>query len=233
MFSGQVNILHMIAGAEQARGLTVIIDVLRAVSYECYLFDMGAKEIRPVGSVEDAWLFRQRYPDWLLMGERAGKKCEGFDYGNSPSSVDRDKINGKCMIHTTSAGTQGIIHATHADGMLLGSLVNAEATAQYINRLNPAEVSLVCMGNQGVSIAKEDELCALYIKSLLEEQPLEDIDRRIAKLRYDGGEHFFDPNNQEVFPEPDFWLCMKYNRFGFAIEIHKDDLGYYSKKVMI
>ena len=55
-YQGKINIYHLIEGAKQARGLTVIIDVFRAFSLECYLYDMGAKEIRPVGSVEDSIL---------------------------------------------------------------------------------------------------------------------------------------------------------------------------------
>ena len=155
-----IKILRLIEGAKQAEGLTVIIDVLRAFSLECYLFGMGAEEIRPVGSVEEAWELKHKNPDWLLAGERGGKKCEGFDFGNSPCSVSEEIVRGKHIIHTTSAGTQGIVNATQADRIITGSLVNAKAIADYIRYENPEVVSLVCMGNGGVRIAKEDELCA-------------------------------------------------------------------------
>ena len=84
-FTNKINILHLIEGAKQAEGLTVIIDVFRAFSLECYLYDMGVKEIRPIGTIGDAFELRNRIPDSILVGERGGKKCEGFDYGNSPS----------------------------------------------------------------------------------------------------------------------------------------------------
>ena len=45
-----VNILHLIEGAKQATGLTVIIDVFRAFSLECYLYDMDVKQIHPIGT---------------------------------------------------------------------------------------------------------------------------------------------------------------------------------------
>ena len=35
----KINILHLIEGAKKAEGLTVIIDVFRAFSLECYLYD--------------------------------------------------------------------------------------------------------------------------------------------------------------------------------------------------
>ena len=50
----EIRILELIEGAKQARGLTVIIDVLRAFSLECYLYDMGAALIRPVGQIPGA-----------------------------------------------------------------------------------------------------------------------------------------------------------------------------------
>ena len=55
-----VNILHLIEGAKQAKGLTVIIDVFRAFSLECYLYGMDVKQIRPVGTIEEAFSLRQR-----------------------------------------------------------------------------------------------------------------------------------------------------------------------------
>ena len=50
-----IEIFHLIEGAKQADGLAVIIDVFRAFSMECWLYSLGAKEIRPVGSVEETF----------------------------------------------------------------------------------------------------------------------------------------------------------------------------------
>lgn len=226
----QVNILHLIEGAKQAKGLTVIIDVFRAFSLECYLYDMGVKEIRPVKTIDDAFSFRSRIPNSILIGERGGKKCDGFDYGNSPSTISKEQVAGKTIIHTTSAGTQGIVNAVGASEMITGSLVNAKAVAEYIMKKEPEVVSLVCMGNGGVRPAAEDELCAEYIKSILEGKELGDFEKRVAELRNNGGEHFFDQSRQEIFPEADFWMCVKYNRFPFIIRIEKDELGFITMK---
>ena len=73
-----VNILHLLEGAKQAKGLTVIIDVFRAFSLECYLYDMDVKQIRPVGTIEEAFSLKQRVQNSVLIGERHGKKCDGF-----------------------------------------------------------------------------------------------------------------------------------------------------------
>lgn len=226
-----INILHLLEGAKQAEGLTVIIDVFRAFSLECYLYDMGVKQIRPVGTIEEAFSLRDRIQDSILIGERKGIKCEGFDYGNSPSSIRKEDVAGKTIIHTTSAGTQGIVNAVHADEIITGSLVNARAVAEYIISRQPQTVSLVSMGSGGVRIAPEDELCAAYIKSILEGREFTDMERRVDELRNHGGEHFFDPERQNVFPEADFYCCIEYNKFPFVIAIEKDDMGYLARRI--
>ena len=43
-----IEVLDLIEGAKQARGLTVIIDVFRAFSTACYVVQNGAREIIPV-----------------------------------------------------------------------------------------------------------------------------------------------------------------------------------------
>ena len=230
-FCNQIDILHLIEGAKQARGLTVIIDVFRAFSLECYLYDMGVKEIRPVGTIEEAFRRREDLTDAVLVGERHGKKCEGFDYGNSPSSIQVESVRDKIIIHTTSAGTQGIVNANGASEIITGSLVNAKAVAEYIMRQQPQTVSLVCMGNGGIRPAAEDELCAEYIKSILEGHELQDFEQRVAKLRYHGGEHFFDENRQDIYPQEDFWMCTEYNRFSFVIRVDKDEKGYVTHRI--
>ena len=230
-YHGKVNVLHLIDGAKQAEGLTVIIDVFRAFSLENYLYDMGVELIRPIGSVEEAFKLKETTPNSLLFGERNGIKVEGFDFGNSPSSVNADIVKGKTILHTTSAGTQGVVNAKSATRILAGSLVNARAIAEYIIETQPEVVSLVCMGWNAEELAAEDELCAEYIKSILDGEDLTNMDERVADLQFHGGEHFFNPDTQEVFPEPDFWMCIKYDRFPYILEIYKDEIGYVTKRI--
>ena len=226
----KVNVLHLIEGAKQAEGLTVIIDVFRAFSLECYLYDMGVKEIRPVETIEEAFALRSHIQDSILVGERHGAKCEGFDYGNSPSTISKEHVSGKTIIHTTSAGTQGVANAVGASEIITGSLVNAKAVARYIMTKQPEVVSLVCMGNGGVRPAAEDELCAAYIKSILEGKEFPEFEQKVSNLKMNGGAHFFDQSSQHIFPEADFWMCVKYNKFPFVIKVEKDELGFVTRK---
>ena len=226
-----IAVYHLIDGAKQAEGLAVIIDVFRAFSMECWLYALGAREVRPVGSIEETFAWREKDPDCILVGERQGKRIEGCDLGNSPSSISPEMIRGRRIIHTTSAGTQGIVHAVHADEILTGSFVNAEAVARYIRAKSPDRVSLVCMGKAGLEPAEEDELCAAYLRSLLAGPEMPDIGRRLQSLAHGGGRHFFDPAQQEVYPEADFRMCIDRNRFDFVLRVERDRDGLVSKKI--
>ena len=227
----EIKIRHLIEGARQAEGLAVVIDVFRAFSLECWLYGMGAKEIRPGSAISQALAWREKDPACVLIGERHGRKLDGFDFGNSPSTVDPEAISGKRIIHTTSAGTQGVTNAVHAEEILTGSFVNAQAIADYILRRQPEKVSLVCMGKEGLLQAEEDELCADYLKSLLTGDGMPDIDERLRALRTGGGRHFFSSDLQDVFPEKDFWMCIDRDRFDFVIRIGSDENGLVSKKI--
>ncbi len=228
----KVQILQMLEGARQATGLTVIIDVFRAFSVECHAYARGARLILPVGSIEGAFALRNEHPGSLLVGERNGIKCEGFDCGNSPSELEKFDVQDKILIHTTSAGTQGVTSAIHADEILGGALVNARATAQYILSRNPETVSLVCMGWNGQRETEEDTLCAEYLAALLRgEDP--DITAEIADLARTEGKKFFDPAKNHIFPQKDFPMCTMLNAFSFALKIERDGERLKTQKIDI
>lgn len=219
-----IKILQLIDGAKSARGLTVVIDVFRAFSLEAYLFSMGVESIIPTGDLSEAYAIKEKYPNILLAGERHGKILPGFDTGNAPSLLHTLDLKGKTVVHTTSAGTQGIANASSADEILVAGLVNAYATAQYIKRSNAENVSLVCMGLEAKAPTEEDTLCAEYIKSLLVGTSI-DMPREIEMLKHTSGAKFFDKSQNDVFPEGDFSMCTDLNRFNFVMRLEKGKLG--------
>ena len=214
-----IEILELIEGAKKAKGLTVIIDVFRAMTVEAYVIQNGAKDLIPMGDINEAYAYRDTHPGTILMGERGGAMCPGFDFGNSPSQIKNVDFTGKTVVHTTSAGTQGVANATGATQMLTGSLVNAKAIAEYIKHSGAEEVSLVCMGLAGRESTREDTLCAEYIKSLVEGNPM-DLTSGIAECKATSGAKFFKPN-QTVFPEEDFWLCVEADKFDFVLRVEQ------------
>lgn len=216
-----IQILQLVEGARQARGLTVIIDVFRAFTTESIILARGADKLLPVGDVETALQYRDAHPGTILCGERGGAIIDGFDFGNSPSQVERVDFTGKTVVHTTSAGTQGIVNAVGADEILGGCLLNAKAVACYIRKKAPEQVSLVCMGLAGVRPTEEDTLCAEYIKSLLEDRPLPDLEARIGRLAETDGRKFFDPAQQSAFPEADFHIAIQADICPFVLRFDK------------
>ena len=222
----KVEILHLIEGAQNARGITVIIDVFRAFTVEAFFAQNNAQRIIPVSSIQEAFAYRDAHPGTLLCGEREGVMVEGFDFGNSPSQIEPLDFTGKTVVHTTSAGTQGIANAINAEEIIGGSLVTAKAIATYIKKKNPAYVSLVCMGLGGKKQTDEDTLCAKYIKSLLENNTIRNLHHHIARLKYTDGAKFFDPAQQTVFPERDFHLSVAYDTFDFVLRlVHDPETG--------
>lgn len=224
----KIKRLSLIEGAKQAEGLTVIIDVFRAFTVEGFLFEKGVKRIYPIGSIEDAFQLHEEMPEAILFGERGGARVEGCDYGNSPSSFISADFAGRMVIHTTSAGTQGIVNASHAQEIVAAALTNAAATARYIQRKNPGIVSIVAMGTAGIKKSEEDELCGLYIESLLTGNPLpggKSIQQLSLAMRDTVGRRFFDPARQSVFPKEDWPMCVDCDRFPFVIHVEKDETG--------
>ncbi|HXD12234.1 MAG TPA: 2-phosphosulfolactate phosphatase, partial [Anaerolineales bacterium] len=73
---------------QQATGLVVVIDVIRAFTNAAVAFSRGAQEIYPVSSVEEALQFKATTPNSLACGEVGGLPPEGFDFGNSPTQTN-------------------------------------------------------------------------------------------------------------------------------------------------
>ncbi|MDD3313619.1 2-phosphosulfolactate phosphatase [Pseudodesulfovibrio sp.] len=186
-----VNIVECLEGARRAKGLAVVIDVFRAFSVACYAVDNGAAEYFAVGEVGKARELAAKR-NGVLVGERDCIKIEGFDYGNSPTEIEHVDFSGRTLVHTTSAGTQGLAACSGADEVLTGSFVNAGAIVEYIRARDPELVTLVAMGTAGVMRAQEDMMCAMYIKNELDGYPnsFETLRKFLAGV--DSAEKFFD-----------------------------------------
>lgn len=213
-----IRVLQLIEGAKQAEGLTVVIDVFRAFSVACYVMNGGAERIIPVGAIEEAYRLKREHPEFILMGERGGMIQPGFDYGNSPSHIEHVNFDGKTIVHTTSAGTQGLVHAQGASVVLTGSFVNAAAIVRFIRQAQPKVVSLVAMGFGGEQEADEDTLCARYIEAQLRGKTM-DFDEIVRFLKTQSRtNNFLDIRDQGSAPKEDFELCLALNRFPFVLQ---------------
>ena len=91
-----LSLIHI--WARQAKGLTVIIDVFRAFSLECYLMAKHPAQLCPVGAKETAYAWKENHPEAVLIGERHGVILPGFQYGNSPFQTEDADLEGKTLI---------------------------------------------------------------------------------------------------------------------------------------
>ena len=213
----KVKILEFVEGARKATGLAVIIDVFRAFSVTCYAIDSGVSRLIATAGVNDALQLKMKYKNSCLAGERDEKKIEGFDFGNSPTEIIKADLNEKTLIHTTTAGTNGLVNAVNADIVITGSIVNTGAIINYIKAHKPEYVSLVAMGYRASISAEEDLLCAEMIADGLAGRVV-DYEKRISDLQNSSGSRFFNPANLDFSPPTDFFLCTMKDRFNFVLK---------------
>ena len=212
--------LHLLDGAREATGLTVVIDVFRAFSVACYAFANGAEKMLLVADLEKAFDLKKRDPHSVLLGERRGKKVDGFDFGNSPTEIESVDFSGKTIVHTTTNGTAGVVAAGRAEEVVTGSFANASAVCRYIRYRKPAEVSLVAMGVFNRERREEDELCSDAIAGLLNgiSPDMQTIRRQLRHCK--GARKFFIPKKYWA-PERDFELCLTANKFDFVMRAQR------------
>lgn len=180
----------------------------------------GAARIWPVAEIDAALALKRQHPDAIALGERFAKPIAGFDGGNSPADLERLDLRGKTLIHTTHAGTQGLMNALAADEVITGSLVNAAAIVAYIRQRSPARVTLVRMGQNAIERCVEDDACADLIAARLRGET-RDLDELRARLREaPSAAKFFDPA-YDWAPERDFELCTQFDAFAFVLRLDR------------
>jgi 2-phosphosulfolactate phosphatase len=204
-----------------AKGVVIVIDVLRAFSTAAYAFSLGAREILLVSTVEEALSLRSQTPNSKVMGEVNGLRPDGFDFGNSPTYLSQEDLSGVAMIQRTTAGTQGVVRSQNADVLLASSFVVANATVQHVNKLGSDQVTFVITGKD-FGGGDEDLACAQYLETLLKGQTPDPqpFIRRVFNSK-DASQHH-DPN-KIGFPYSDLEYCTQIDKFDFAMPIERND----------
>lgn len=226
--------IKIIADPQKATGIAIIIDVFRAFTVEPIIIKNGAKKLIVIGDKEIAYNFKKENNNYILIGERNGIKLPKFDYGNSPSQIEKVDFTNKVVVHTTSCGTQGIVNSMNAKEIITGSLVNISAIVKYIKNRGYNDISIVTLAKPGSDPFEEDKLCAEYIKAKLENKSTDEFKARILNLRYTSGAKFFDDELQEIYPKEDFYLCTDIDKYDFVLKAKKDEKGYfYMEKILV
>jgi 2-phosphosulfolactate phosphatase len=125
--------------------IVVVIDIFRATTSICYGIDNGAEAIIPVSQVEECLAYQEIHPEYLLAAERNGEVVSGFDFGNSPFSYTKEKVNGKTVVLTTTNGTHALHLSRSAKRIIIGSFLNLTAVCNWLKEQHE-NVLLVCAG---------------------------------------------------------------------------------------
>lgn len=216
----RITVVDHVAGAEEAAGVAVVIDVFRAFSVAAYAFSRGAATVIPVAEVEYARQLKRDNPDWLLIGERHAKPLPGFDCGNSPTDLGKLEVAGRTIIHTTHAGTQGLTAVPGTVETITGALVNAGAIVRYLQARQPEIVTIIRMGHEARENNEEDDLCAELLRSRLLGQPMPVAGVRELLRKASSAVKFFDPACDWA-PEGDFDLCTRVDEFDFVLRLDR------------
>lgn len=213
---------YTLADCHEVRGTAVVIDVLRAFTTAAFAFNRGAVKINLVASIEEAFALQKQKPHAILMGESGGLPIEGFDYGNSPAQIASADLQDKEIIQRTSAGTPGVVGSVHADVLLTGSFVCAQALADYLQAMQPETVSFVITGSRPDRVADEDAALADYLQALLcgGNPAPESYLQRVRDSR--NGRIFLSPDYPQ-FPAADVACATQLDRFDFVMRVMRED----------
>ncbi len=212
----QIEFADFTAGARNARGVAIVIDVFRACSLIALAIQAGVKRIIPIAGITEALALRCEHPDWLLVAERDARPVVGGDLGNSPAQLLRLPLSGRTLLHTTHAGTQGLTAAVQASHVFTGAFVNAAATVRAVHALRPERVTIVRMGQSAQERCTEDDLCADLLAAGLRHEPYPTVDLRERLRRAPAAAKFFDPPASWA-PLEDFDLCVALDSVDFAV----------------
>ncbi|MCH2519626.1 MAG: 2-phosphosulfolactate phosphatase [Dehalococcoidia bacterium] len=227
----EIRLGSQVRDASEAEGTAIIIDVFRAFTTAAIAFDHGVREITLVADAEDALALHRRGVGDFLMGEVAGKRPDGFDFGNSPYEISQVDLDGKTLVQSTRAGTVGVAAASKADTIYLGSLVVARGTVDAILKDNPSVVSIIAMGDQGVVRSDEDEHCGIYLRNLLEGRHPDPAALQSLIMQGGATQKFFDDSQPQFHPK-DVELALQVSKYPFAMKINREDGLLVARKVM-
>ena len=218
----EISINSLLEGAKKATGTVIIVDVFRAFTTASVALERGISKIIFVAAPDEALALRAEGRADICVGEVGGIPPAGYDFGNSPYELSTADLAGKVMAHSTRAGTVGVNAASRADRIYGGALANARATTQAILKERPDHVTIVAMGLSGKVRTDEDEICALYLRNLLEgRNPEPDAVRRLI---WSGNEviKFMDPEQPHLHTE-DVTHALNINSIDQVVCIKKED----------
>ena len=161
----QVSLVpQLLPAAPAARGVCIVIDILRAMTTLTTLLEYGAAQVIVAAQATAARALKAADPTALLLGEIGGLRPPDFDYGNSPHELIPARVVGRRAICHTTNGMAAIRAAIAVPLTLLGCLRNATAVVAHAYaaaRQQGVPLTIVCSGGSGGrAFALDDTLVA-------------------------------------------------------------------------
>ncbi|SOD91929.1 2-phosphosulfolactate phosphatase [Spirosoma fluviale] len=136
--------------------IVVVADVFRATSCMVTAFAYGVNSIIPVATIDECRDWQER--GYLAAAERNAQKVDGFELDNSPFTYMNEQIRGANVAMTTTNGTLAITKSRSAVKVLVGSFLNLDAIARFLQS-ERYDVMVLCAGWKG-RVNMEDTLFA-------------------------------------------------------------------------
>lgn len=195
--------------------VVVIIDAFRAFTTACYILNQNPHIYFLTDKCNIVEQLKNLEHDSVLIGKPEIGSSIRYTIPNSPTRVLELNLRDRIVIHRTAAGGTGVNRYKDADFVFAASFVNAKATADAVVQINPSELDIIPLGHEGISPTLEDDLCASYIRALVEGKFF-DLDPYIEKLKRGSGRYFFGAD-QNQYPQEDFDQCLALNTFDSPI----------------
>ncbi len=212
-----INRLTGADGARRARGVVVVIDVLRSFSVSAYALAGGARECLLVPTTAEARALHEKIPGSLICAEEEALPIAGIPISNSPTQITAADLKDRVLIQRSSAGTTVMSAVESADELYAASLVVARATARACLSKHPQVVTLLASADH-----PEDHACSLFIEGLLlgEER---DVVSLLQPLRESARYARVMSGTWPGFPPTDLELSLVPDRFDFAMPATRHD----------
>ena len=212
-----INMLTGVDGARRARGVVVVIDVLRSFTVSAYALAGGARECLLVATTAEARALHDRIPGSLICAEEEALPVPGIPISNSPTQITEADLEDRVLIQRSSAGTTVISAVESADELYAASLVVAKATARACLSKQPQVITLLASADH-----PEDHACAAYIEGLLRGEE-RDVASLLRPLRESDRFARAKSGMWPGFPPTDLELALVPDRFDFAMPATRRD----------
>jgi len=213
-----VEIIHATGfeGARRARGIAVVIDVLRSFTVSAYALAGGARECRLVTTTDEARVLAAAVPGSVICAEENGLPVNGIAISNSPTQIVATELKGSILVQRSSAGTPVAAAVRAGVDIFATSLVVARATVQACLLRRPPTLTFVASADY-----PEDHACALYMEAIINgETP--DVDRLLRPLKQTERYAHLISGAWPGFPPTDLELALQPDRFTFAMPVTRE-----------